>query len=230
VAISVTRRQVLDLRLRAQQLDRDAGTLADTAILDIGVQDTGADGALWALALRGVPDPPPDELATVWTIRGAPHVYRRADLPAIAAATQPFSDADAGKRIFDAAKPLKAAGIPNLVALDAVADAMRSIVTAPMVKGQMSTRLTAVMDKPYLRYCRPCQATHLYEQPFRLAALRAGLELEPGTSPRCCGPCPAWPRRTMSPSGSTSSGRTCGCLGRPPRSTSPATWTPRSRM
>src|SRR4051794_3376932 len=144
VAIPVTRRQALGLRLRAQQLGRDSGTLADTAVLDIGVQDTGADGALWALAIRGLKEPAPDDLATVWTIRGAPHVYRRADLPGVAAATAPLSDADAGKRIYDASRPLKAAGIPNLVALDAVADAMRAIVTAPMVKGEMSTRLNAV--------------------------------------------------------------------------------------
>jgi hypothetical protein len=190
VAIPVTRRQVLGLRLRAQQLDRDAGTVADTALLDIGVQDTGADGALWALAVRGVEQPSPDELATVWTIRGAPHVYRRADLPAVAAATAPFSDADAGKRIFDAAKPLKAAGIGNLAALGTVADAMRSIVSEPMVKGEMSTRLTAVLPEPYLRFCRPCNAVHTYEQPFRLAALRAGLELEAGTSPPVLRPVP----------------------------------------
>jgi hypothetical protein len=175
---------VLGFRVHAQQLDRDAGTPEDTAILDIGVQDTGPDGALWALSVRGVDvSALDDELATVWTIRGAPHVYRRSDLPGVAAATAPFSDADAGKRIFDAAKPLKAAGIANLTALDVVADAMRSIVTEPMVKGEMSTRLTAVLDEPYLRFCVPCNAIHTYEQPFRLSALRAGLELQPGTSP-----------------------------------------------
>lgn len=75
---SVTRRQVLGFRVRAQQLDRDGGTLAETAVLDIGVQDTGTDGALWALAIRRLPDPPLDDLTTVWTLRGAPHVYRRA--------------------------------------------------------------------------------------------------------------------------------------------------------
>jgi hypothetical protein len=186
----VTRRQAHDLRLRAQQLGRDSGTLADTAVLDLGVQDTGADGALWALAIRGVADPPARDLATVWTIRGAPHVYRRADLPGVAAATAPFSDADAGKRIYDASRPLKAAGIPNLAALDAVADAMRSIVTAPMVKGEMSSRLTAVMDEPYRRFCGVCDAVHLYEMPFRLAALRAGLELQAGTSPPVLQPVP----------------------------------------
>ena len=54
VAQSVTRREVLAFRVRAQQLDRPAGTLADTAVLDLGVQDTGTDGGPWALALRGV--------------------------------------------------------------------------------------------------------------------------------------------------------------------------------
>ncbi len=191
----VTRSEVLGFRVRSQQLDRESGSLADTAVLDIGVQDTGPDGARWALAARGVAPPPEhpppeEELATVWTLRGAPHVYRRADLPGVAAATAPFSDADAGKRIFDAAAPLRAAGIPNLVALDVIAGAMRSIVTAPMVKGEMSTRLTAVLDEPYLRSCVPCGAVHAHEQAFRLAALRAGLELEPGTSPPVLRPVP----------------------------------------
>ena len=189
---SLSREQVLAFRVRAQQLDRATGTLADTAVLDIGAQDTGTDGALWALALRGLASPPAAELATVWTIRGAPHVYRRNDLPGVAAATAPFSDADAGKRIFDAAKPLKEAGIANLVALDTVAGAMRSIVREPMVKGEMSTRLTTVMDPPYVRFCRPCNATHVYEQPFRLSALRAGLELQPGTSPPVLQPIPGF--------------------------------------
>ena len=185
VPIDLTRADVLGARVRAQQLDRPAGTLADTAVLDLGVQDTGPDGGLWALAMRGVDVAALDDdaLATVWTLRGAPHLYRRADLPGVAAATAPFSDADAGKRIFDAAKPLKAAGIPNLTALDTVAATMRSIVTEPTVKGEMSRRLTEQLDDPYLRYCVPCAATHVHEMPFRLAALRAGLELQPGTSP-----------------------------------------------
>src|SRR3712207_3307984 len=169
----------------AQQLDRDSGTLTDTDVLDIGVQDTGPDGGLWALANRGVDVAtlPRDDLVTVWTIRGAPHLYRRAALPEVAAAVEPFSDADAGKRIFDAAKPLKAAGIGNIAALDVVAGALRSLVTKPMPKGDVSGALTAVLDPPYLRFCRPCDATHIHEMPFRLAALRAGLELQPGTSP-----------------------------------------------
>ena len=182
---TATRRDVLAFRVRAQQLDRDVTALPDAAVLDVGAQDTGPDGGPWALALRGVDvtSVAPDALATLCSVRGAPHVYRRADLPAVAAALEPFSDADAGKRIYDAARPLKAAGIANLDALDAVAAAMRAIVTKPTVKGEVSARLSTVMSRPYLRECRPCRATHLYEMPFRLAAVRAGLELEPGTSP-----------------------------------------------
>jgi hypothetical protein len=181
----ITRGQVLAYRVRAQQLDRERTELVDAAVLDLGAQDTGTDGGLWALALRGVPVTtlPDDALSDLWTIRGAPHLYRRADLSQVAAAVAPFSDADAGKRIYDASRPLKAAGIGNLEALDAVAHAMRAIVTKPTVKGEVSARLSAVMTEPYLRQCRPCNATHLYEMPFRLAAVRAGLELEHGTSP-----------------------------------------------
>src|SRR3954469_19516727 len=142
---TVTRADVLGFRVRAQQLDRTMGTLADTAVLDLGVQDTGTQAGRWALAVRGVAGVDPAGLALVWTIRGAPHLYRRADLPGVAAATAPFSDADAAKRVFDAAKPLRAAGIPVLTALDTIAEQMRAIVAAPTVKGEMSRRLSAAL-------------------------------------------------------------------------------------
>jgi len=186
----LTRDDVLAFRVRAHQLDRTAGTLADTAVLDLGVQDTGADAARWALAVRGLDDVPAEELVLVWTLRGAPHVYRRADLPGVAAATAPFSEADAAKRVFDGARPLRAAGIPVLTALDTMAAHLREVVTAPTVKGEMSRQLTERVDPPYLRDCRPCGAVHVYEQTFRLAALRAGLELVPDTSPPVLRPVP----------------------------------------
>lgn len=184
---SVSRDQVLSYRIHAQQLDREqgSGSVTDTPLLDLGVQATGPDGSGWALALRGV-DPKAigsSELATVWTLRGAPHVYRRADLGSVAVATQPFSEADAAKRIFDASKPLRAAGIDCLTGLDTVAEQMRAVVARPTVKGEVSTALTARLPEPYLRFCRPCNATHCYEMPFRLGAFRGGLELQGGTSP-----------------------------------------------
>ncbi|MFC3494637.1 winged helix DNA-binding domain-containing protein [Glycomyces rhizosphaerae] len=186
----IQRQQVQRYRVHAQQLDRERGTVADTAALDLGVQDTGPDGALWALEVRGVDTAGlgaaaehHEELVWLWTLRGAPHCYRRADVEQVAAAVAPWSEADAAKRIFDASKPLKDAGIPVLEALDAVAGQMRAIVKEPMVKGELSTRLHEAMPDPYQRYCRSCDAVHLYEMPFRLSAMQAGLELVPDTSP-----------------------------------------------
>lgn len=197
--VQLTRASVLAFRMRAQQLDRERGAVHDTAVLDAGVQDTGPDTARWALALRGLPDPPQDRLATVWTLRGAPHVHRRDDLPGLAAATEPFSEADAGKRILNAARPLADAGISAVQALDHLAAALRAIVTGPMVKGEVSARLTALLPPPYLKQCEPCGATHPYELTFRLAALRAGLELQPGTSPPVLQPIPGFSRAEQVP-------------------------------
>ncbi len=181
--MEITREQVLAFRVHAQELDsasRSATT--DASVLDLGVQDTGPDGARWALELRGS-TPDPADLFTAWTLRGAPHVYRRSQAAAVARAVAPWSEADAAKRVFDASKPLKEAGIPVLDALDRIAGEMRDIAARPVVKGEMSTELHRRLPEPYQRWCRVCEAEHLYEQPFRLAALRGGLELQPGTSP-----------------------------------------------
>jgi len=186
----VTREQVVRHRFRRHQLDRAPGTAAgptDVDLLALGVQDTGPDGAAWALLVRGAAivslAAVADEVALAWTLRGAPHAYRRAELAAVAVATAPWSEADAAKRIFDASKPLKAAGVPVLDALRVVADREREDVVAPTVKGEVSGRLSAVLGDEFLRFCRPCDTIHVYEQPFRLSALQAGLELTAGTSP-----------------------------------------------
>ncbi len=180
--MEVTRSQVLAFRHHQQGLAGD-GPADDSAVLDLGVQDTGGPAAArWALALRGC-DVPDDQLLYAWTLRGAPHAYRRREAAAVAAATAPYDDADAAKRIFDASKPLRDAGITATEALDTVGEHLREVVDEPTVKGEASTALTARLPDPYLRYCRPCDAVHCYEQTFRLGALRGGIELVPGTSP-----------------------------------------------
>jgi hypothetical protein len=201
---AMKRAEAMAYRIRAQQLDRPAD-VTDAAILDFGVQDTGRDGASWALANRGVPLPDAQALeaspdaALAWTLRGAPHFYRRDDMADVLVAVSPFSDKDAAKRIFDAAKPLKAAEIGILNGLTEVATQLRAVVTKPMVKGDVSTQLTKRLSQPYLRWCVPCQAIHSWEQPFRLGALYAGLELEPGTSPPVMRRIPGWPKRKPGP-------------------------------
>jgi len=206
------RSEALAHRIHAQQLDRaQTGSsvlgraITDAAIFDFGVQDTGRDGASWALANRGVPIQNTSELETspkvalAWTLRASPHYYRRADLPEVLVATSPLSDRDAARRIVGADKPLKEAGIPTIAGLTEVATQLRQVVTDPMLKGDVSTQLTGRLDPPYVRYCRACQATHSWEVPFRVGALYAGLELEPGTSPPVLRRIPDWPKREPGP-------------------------------
>src|SRR4051794_17493065 len=168
---TVTREQVRRYRFRRHQLDRPEGSAAgptDVDLLDLGVQDTGADGAAWALAVRGVEvsGAPaegedaaaghrlPAPIALAWTLRGAPHAYRRRDLAAVSVATAPWSEEDASKRIFDASRPLDEAGVPVLDALRAVATEERKIVRSPTVKGDLSGALRTHLGPEYSRDCR----------------------------------------------------------------------------
>lgn len=205
--IQLNREQVVARRIHAQQLDRapDERAVTDAAIFDLGVQETGRDGASWALVNRGVPLRSASELydcpdvALVWTLRGAPHFYRRAELVDVLTATSPYSEDDAAKRLIGAAQPLEEAGIPPRAGLAEVAREMRAVVDRPRVKGEVSTRLSSRLPDPYLRDCRRCDAIHPWELPFRYAALYAGLELEPGTSPPVLRRIRGWPRRRAGP-------------------------------
>ena len=196
------RYEALARRLAVQQLDRSPGPrpLTDAHVLDLGVQDTGREGASWALVNRGVPVESPAALAQdpglalVWTLRGAPHFYRRTDLRGVVDATAPYDDADARRRTLDAHRPLTAVGVGMREGLGVVAAALAEIVHEPMVKGDVSGALNARLPAEYQRWCVPCGAQHVYEMPFRLAALAAGLELEPGTSPPVLRPVPDWDR------------------------------------
>lgn len=190
--MQISREEAIAHRVAAQQLDRVpvAGrAMTDAAILDLGAQDSGRDGASWALANRGVPLANPgalgaaDELALVWSLRVSPHVYRRAELVDVMRAISPYDEADA----------LKRGGSPDAVAT--VAREMRTLVARPMVKGELSSALTERVPQTCTTWCRACQATHVTESLFRMAPLFAGLELEPATSPPVLGRIPGWPRR-----------------------------------
>ena len=99
--MQVTRDDVLRFRVRRPAARPAPAAGTDAAVLDLGVQDTGPDGPRWALD-----DPrrrsPAEDLLLAWTLRGAPHAYRRSEAAPVAAAVAPWSEADAAKRIFDA--------------------------------------------------------------------------------------------------------------------------------
>src|SRR5215211_4566592 len=190
------RSEALAYRIHAQQLDRPgtARPITDAAVFDFGVQDTGPDGASWALANRGVPVgntaelEASSEVALAWTLRAAPHYYRRTDLPEVLIATSPLSDRDAAKRVVGADKPLKEAGIPTLEGLTEVAIQMRHVVAGPMVKGEVSTRLTGRLDAPYLRYCGSCKLPILGRCRSVSAPCTRGWNWSPAPHRRCCVP------------------------------------------
>ncbi|QGN47200.1 DNA glycosylase AlkZ-like family protein [Micromonospora sp. WMMD558] len=161
----VDRRRVLGYRAAAQELHRPGGRAADLAVAGLGVQDTPYGSARLALAARGVP-PEDDRLELIWSMRGAPHLHRRTDLPALATALWPLSDADATRRIAGQIRTGAALGI---AAFTAAAIAFAEVVTGPVPKGEASR---AVSDRvpPELTYdCGPCAARHISGSLFQQA-------------------------------------------------------------
>lgn len=181
--MQLTREQVIAHRIATQGLLRDGTSADDLAVLDFGVQDTSGSAmlALDARLAETLPDMP-ESLALAWTLRGAPHLHRRSDLDRLAGALWPLSDADALTRL-DSSASMRKAGVGGLDGFVAGVEALRTIVTAPMGKGAASTALTAATPDALHRYCRACQATHVFEMVLRMPTLPAGIELEPGTAP-----------------------------------------------
>ncbi|MGC5020560.1 DNA glycosylase AlkZ-like family protein [Micromonospora sp. DT47] len=172
----VDRGRVLAHRAVAQQLHRPGRPRpAGLAVLDLGVQDTPYGSARQALAARGVTDLDDDRLELVWSTRGAPHLHRRAELPALAAALWPLSDADATRRlpgqIRDGAKL-------GLAAFRAAAAAFREVVTAPMARGEVSRAVSDRIPDELNYECRACAARHVSGALFQQAGLAGGVRLE----------------------------------------------------
>ncbi len=128
------------------------------------------------------------DVALAWTLRASPHYYRRAELFDVMAATSPLSDRDAAKRIIGADKPLKAAGISSRDSLVEVASQLRTVVSKPLAKGEVSTRLTprarrALSAQLCALRSRPCLGDALPDQrPVRRARAGAG-HLAAGAAP-----------------------------------------------
>jgi hypothetical protein len=185
----VTRRQVLAFRVAAQGLHRTARAADELAVLDIGGQDAAGEQARLAFDARLAEPPPPggygpgERLALVWSLRGAPHVHRRGDLDALAAALYPLSEADAAGRLNETGPSVARAGIPALEQFGTAVRELRAVVTAPTAKGAASTAVSRRIPPAMRRNCRACRAEHISDSAMRVASLAAGLELQPGTAP-----------------------------------------------
>ncbi|WP_406041597.1 winged helix DNA-binding domain-containing protein [Micromonospora sp. NBC_00898] len=172
----IDRERVLAYRVAAQQLDRPGLRPADLDVLALGIQDTPYGSARLALAAR-VPaavGPDDDRLELVWSFRGAPHLHRRAELPALAAALWPLSDTDATRRIPG---QIREGAKLGLAAFRAAADAFRAVVTAPMDRGEVSRAVTERIPAALSYDCRPCGSRHVSGALFQQAGLAGGVRL-----------------------------------------------------
>ena len=183
--------QIRAHRLLSSGLDRSATSAEALPLWGLGLQDRDGSSRL-ALAAR-LPDPasiPPlpdpaeaSGLALVWSLRGAPHLHRRADLPALAHALWPVDEADAAARLSGDTGRLAESGAEPADAYRAAVKAMRLAVTEPMVKGAASAAVTKLLPRKYSGHCAVCRSTHVRELLFRLAALPSGIGLVPATKP-----------------------------------------------
>lgn len=170
--MDLTRQQVLFHRIHQHELDRRTSGAAELAVLSLGIQDNTSGSALASLAAR-LHEPSVEDFTLTWSVRGAPHLHRPGELKAFARALWPWSDADARAR---AARPK----VDDLLdALRHIATAMRSIVTKPMTKGDVSTALTPLAPGQTIEACRGCGTEHVSDPIFRLGALPAGLRIIP---------------------------------------------------
>ncbi|WP_319461767.1 DNA glycosylase AlkZ-like family protein [Micromonospora sp. RTP1Z1] len=172
----IDRKRVLAYRVASQQLDRPGLRPADLDALALGAQDTPYGSSRLALAARvpatvGLDD---DRLELVWSFRGAPHLHRRAELPALAAALWPLSDTDAARRLPG---QIREGAKLGLAAFRAAADAFRAVVTAPMDRGEVSRAVTERIPAALSYDCRPCGARHVSGALFQQAGLAGGVRL-----------------------------------------------------
>lgn len=188
--MKVSRGQVLAYRVAQQGLQRDSD---DLDLFDLGVQDTSNGTARLALAAR-LPEPPVelDGLTLIWSYRGAPHLHRTTDIPALARALWPSSEADALSKLAWQRSMVAKIGMPAIKALAVAAQALRDVVPASMSKDAVSTAVTCAVPPELSCWCRGCEATHILEQLMRLAALPSGIKLEIGRYPATLSPINRW--------------------------------------
>jgi hypothetical protein len=189
----VPRSQVLAYRVAVQGLHRHASSIDDMAVLHIGVQEAMGHPAALAFAARLASDVDvsPDAVEVgpgtgrvlTWSLRGAPHVHPRDEMDALAGALYPLSEADATARLNETGPSVQRAGISALDQFRSAVTELRAVVTKPTAKGAASTAVSARLPKAMLRDCRACKASHLSDSAMRTAALAAGLEFQPATSP-----------------------------------------------
>ena len=188
---AVTGDQVRAYRILASGLARTAVAPANSPLWDLGIQDRDgssrlalADAAGRSVAVADHPRSGRNRRTRPAVVAArSPHLHRRADAARFAAALWPADDADAAARLSGDAGRLHGDGADPLQAYQVVSDAMREVITAPMVKGAASAAVTAAIPAEYSGFCRACGSVHVREMLFRVAALPAAVGLVADTKP-----------------------------------------------
>lgn len=191
----VTREQVVAYRIAEQGMHRTVRDHRELPLLDLGVQDTANATARIALAAR-LREPARElhGITLIWSYRGAPHLHRSGEIPALAAALWPLSEADGeSKMAWQRSRFAATTGMSVMAALTVTARAMREQVPTTLSKGAVSAAVTQVVPAGLSYWCRGCGTTHILEQLMRLAALPAGIRLETDRYPATLAPIPQWP-------------------------------------
>ena len=189
--VRVDRDRVMAYRVAAVGLARRVDDRpADLPLLDLGVQEYTPGSAQVGLSARTSADLTDDRLVAVWAARGAPHLHRRRELPGLAEALWPVSDADASARI-------KSGQIPDgmklgLEAFRVTAEAMSKIVTRSIPRGEASTAVSAMVPKSLTYDCRTCAARHIAGNVWQHASFAGGVLVESRGKDATLGPIPRW--------------------------------------
>jgi hypothetical protein len=186
------RAQVMAFRVAAHGLaKRGRGKPADLDVLDLGVQEYAPGSLPVALAARTTAAFDDDRLIMVWAARGAPHLHRRRDLPALVQQLWPLSDADAAARIKSSQMP--EAGKLGIEAFRVTAAAFREVLTRSMARGEVSTQVSKRVPRELTYECRSCRARHVGGNIWQVAGLAGGVEVESRGREATLGPIPGAP-------------------------------------
>src|SRR5690349_17624303 len=175
--MEVDRGTVMAYRLAALGLaERGDDRPGDLPVLDLGLQEYTPGSTQVALAARTDAELTDDRLLTVWAARGAPHLHRRRDLPALVKALWPVTDADAATRIKSAQIP--DAGRLGIRAFTVTAQAFREVVRSSMPRGEVSTQVSRLVPAELVYDCRACGARHIAGNVWQHSGLAGGIEVE----------------------------------------------------
>jgi hypothetical protein len=155
----------------------------DAGVLRIGLPDAPSGSAGHGLAVR-TEDPragdDPD-LVRVLSVRGAPHVHRRADLPRVRSELRPRAPEDLRSWLGGHGPAFLASCVDPLAVLDQTVSLIHErFPGTPATKGELSAAISPELPAPARPWCAGCGTEHVIENLFRLATLLAGLELDRG--------------------------------------------------